>query len=144
MNIIVDASPDAPRGGNTTLELKNGVGPDARNNIFIIDGQGPAPALRSSVVGICEESLPVFRRGDVDGNGNVDLSDAVAILSFLFLGGRAPSCMDAADTDDTERIDLADAIGLLSFLFLGGNQPAVPFPGVGIDPKGSDLPPCSR
>jgi hypothetical protein len=61
-----------------------------------------------------------FRRGDADGSGKLDLTDAIFTLLYLFLGGRAPDCFDAADADDSGAIDLTDAIGSLQFQFLGG------------------------
>jgi hypothetical protein len=70
----------------------------------------------------------VFRRGDVDGNGLLDVTDAVASLSFQFLGTFAPPCMDALDFDDNGRIELTDPIGNLTYQFGGGGEP--PAPGV--------------
>jgi Zn-dependent metalloprotease len=70
---------------------------------------------------------PSFRRGDANGDGKVDLSDAVRSLSFLFLGTPAPGCLDAADANDDNRIDLSDGVFPLSVLFLGQGQ--LPDPG---------------
>jgi hypothetical protein len=76
-----------------------------------------------------------FVRGDVDRDGSLDLSDAVILLSYLFLGGAdGYRCPVAMDVDDNEEIDLTDAINLLSYQFLGGAQPQPPFPGCGLDP----------
>ncbi|MBI4583746.1 MAG: hypothetical protein HY717_06960 [Planctomycetes bacterium] len=77
-----------------------------------------------------EDFLPStpFIRGDADGSGAVDLSDAVNILTTLFLGGEAPPCLEALDADGTAAIDLSDAIYILTFLFLGGPEPANPYP----------------
>jgi len=41
-----------------------------------------------------------FVRGDANADGEVNLSDSVATLQYLFLGGGAPSCLEAADADD--------------------------------------------
>ncbi|MCZ6795966.1 MAG: CotH kinase family protein [Planctomycetota bacterium] len=81
-----------------------------------------------------------FRRGDVDRSTAIDLSDAVQVLSFLFLGGTAPRCEDAADADDSGVVDLSDAITILSYLFLGGFPPPAPGPTVcGEDPTSDGL-----
>ena len=80
-----------------------------------------------------------FRRGDANADGNLDLSDAVGTLGFLFLGASPPGCEDAADTDDSGAIDVTDPIALLGHLFLGGREPAVPFPECGEDPTDDDL-----
>jgi hypothetical protein len=67
-----------------------------------------------------------FRRGDADGNGKLDLTDAISTLQFLYMGYTAPTCMDAADTDDSGKLDLTDAISSLQFQFMGGDPPAPP------------------
>ena len=77
-----------------------------------------------------------FRRGDVNLDGAVDISDASRFLGFLFLGdGRLP-CEDAADANDSGRLDLADTVFILSFLFLERVVPPQPGPDVaGMDPS---------
>jgi hypothetical protein len=75
-----------------------------------------------------------FLRGDANEDGAVDVSDAVFILRFLFLGGPGPSCLDAADADDDGRLELTDAIFALNHLFLGGPPPPPP----GTEVKGFD------
>jgi hypothetical protein len=60
-----------------------------------------------------------FRRGDANGDGRLDLSDAVFILRSLFLGGREPRCQDAADADDDGAVTIADAVFVLDHLFRG-------------------------
>jgi thermitase len=61
-----------------------------------------------------------FVRGDTNSDGELDISDAIFILSFLFDSGRALSCRDAADANDDGLIDLSDPVQLLDYLFLGG------------------------
>ncbi len=74
--------------------------------------------------------LPDFVRGDSNGDSQIDLSDGVFVLAFLFLGGPAPGCFDAADSDDSGRLDLTDAVFLFGWLFLGGPAPPDPMPSV--------------
>jgi hypothetical protein len=75
---------------------------------------------------------PTFIRGDSNQSGRIDLSDAVFILGFLFLGSPASiACLDAADPDANGKIELTDAVYLLQFLFLGGREPGAPFPDCG-------------
>ncbi len=75
-----------------------------------------------------------FRRGYVDGDDKLKLTDAVVLLNHLFLGGEEPRCLDAADADDSGRVDLADAVALLNYLFLGSRAPAEPFEICCVDP----------
>lgn len=78
--------------------------------------------------------LGVFIRGDANGDGDLDISDAVANLGCQFLGGRCPGCMDVLDVDDSGEVTITDPIGALNFLFRGGEAPAPPFPDPGPDP----------
>jgi hypothetical protein len=80
------------------------------------------------------ERQSIFIRGDGDHNGSIDLSDAVAILRYLFDGERsAPRCLDAADVNDNGSIDISDVTFLTNYLFLQGSPPLPPFPNAGPD-----------
>lgn len=90
-----------------------------------------ASLLSLGEVEICTGSPPAgnqFHRGDADDNGTLQLTDAVRILGYLFLGAPAPPCLDAADADDDGRIQLTDAVRVLGYLFLGAVPPAPPGP----------------
>lgn len=80
-----------------------------------------------------------FVRGDATQDGLLDITDAIFNLSYLFLGGEAPACEDAADADDTGRIELTDAVRILGYLFLGGPAPSPPHPDRDVDPTPDDL-----
>jgi hypothetical protein len=67
-----------------------------------------------------------FRRGDANNDGQADISDASALFNYLFMGGSAPSCDDAADANDDEGVDISDGIFMLYFLFQGGPAPQAP------------------
>ncbi|HLU46461.1 MAG TPA: lysyl oxidase family protein, partial [Planctomycetota bacterium] len=69
-----------------------------------------------------------FHRGDLNQDGSLDVSDTIFLLSWLFLGGRTPSCRETGDVDDDGSADIGDAVGLLDFLFRGGPPPADPGP----------------
>ncbi|MBI4585103.1 MAG: hypothetical protein HY717_13915 [Planctomycetes bacterium] len=69
----------------------------------------------------------VFRRGDVDDSGAVDISDPINELHSLFLGDFDIPCQDAADFDDSGEVDISDAINSLLWQFGGG--PIAPLPG---------------
>lgn len=75
-----------------------------------------------------------FIRGDSNGDGEVNISDAQHCLQWLFLAGSEPQCLAAADTNDDEGIDITDPIRTLEFLFLAGAEPPAPFPLPGSDP----------
>lgn len=149
LNLIFDCAEDASQGETTLVEPRNDVGPQGGlHNVFAVLG-GPKnsvlPVLAPSLTTILKlDDLPPtpFQRGNVDWSPEVDLTDAVTVLGYLFLGVSQPTCVDAADVDDSGAIDIADPINLLAFLFLGGNPPAVPFPNPGLDPTDDEFPPC--
>ena len=88
---------------------------------------------------VAPEPGAIFLRGDADSDLSVELTDAILVLNYLFLAGRAPGCMDSADMDDNSAIDLSDAIYVLNYLFLGGRLPPAPFPGCGEDSSADEL-----
>ncbi len=64
-----------------------------------------------------------FARGDGNGDGAIDLSDAIFVLGFLFLGTPAPKCSPIADGNADGIVDIADPIFVLGFLFSGTAAP---------------------
>ncbi|MDE0739542.1 MAG: CotH kinase family protein [Planctomycetota bacterium] len=85
------------------------------------------------------ENAEGYTRGDADSGGDINLTDAVQLLNFLFSGGAEPACAAAADTNRSGSIDMTDAIQILNFLFLGAENFPAPFPGCGQDPLGELL-----
>ncbi len=109
-----------------------------RNGCWVVAERG-TPNEANVVDATCAVQ---FKRGDANGNGGVDLSDAVATFGFLFTGGDAPTCYDAADSNDSGSLDLSDGIYTLNWLFGGGDAPADPGATCGPDPTEDDLLAC--
>ena len=76
----------------------------------------------------CQDSRPDFHRGDVNGDSNLDISDAVGTLEYLFAGNAAPGCLEASDFNNDRTVDISDAVASLNYLFAGGEPPATPGP----------------
>jgi uncharacterized lipoprotein YddW (UPF0748 family) len=88
------------------------------------------------------DEASLFIRGDSNGDGTPNISDAVATLSYLFSGGAEPACLDAADADDRGTVEITDAVYLLNHLFSGGQAPPAPYPDAGADPTEDGLEDC--
>jgi hypothetical protein len=88
------------------------------------------PADREYFFGL-ESVATLFRRGDCNDDGAVDISDGVCILNWLFLGGATPGCVAVTNTNGDAGSDISDAVYVLTHLFLGGPAPVEPFPGCG-------------
>jgi virginiamycin B lyase len=74
-----------------------------------------------------------FRRGDINADGSIDISDPVALLLHLFAGNPAPPCLAAGDADASASLDTTDAVLLLRHLFTAGAPPAAPYPDCGLE-----------
>jgi len=75
-----------------------------------------------------------YRRGDVNNDTFLNISDPSALVVRLFRGGAAPPCERAADADGSETINISDAIYIFDYLFKAGPPPAEPFAACGVTP----------
>ncbi len=80
-----------------------------------------------------EDIEVAFLRGDSNGDGGVDISDAVNILNVLFTGQGAIKCDDSADANDDGSVDISDGVYILNYLFAGGAEIKDPYPEIGLD-----------
>ena len=69
--------------------------------------------------------------GDFNADSRVNISDPIAVLEFLFIGGRRIPCPETdgafstaslavADFNGDARLDISDGVSMLNWLFLGG------------------------
>jgi len=123
-----------------------------RYGVVTPEGEGDVPVRVFNVVPTRLESQSEltftyegvsFLRGDVNVSGEVDVSDAVALLAVLFQGRDHPECLSVMDTDRNGVAELTDAVVLLGYLFLGQDPLVAPFPECGADPIG-DLLECQE
>ncbi len=155
----LDGSPVFKHRGGTGFGPSPGgrVGPDTRFLGSRPGATGPFAAAGKKAAFFCRKrratayvylssrigingDVSLFVRGDSNGDLRVDISDAVAALEYLFLGGRCP-CPDAMDANDDGRLDISDPIGILGFLFLGSGSIIDPYPKPGAD-RTADLLGC--
>jgi len=119
----------------------------ATSTVVSLSGSG-VHTLGLVAVGECGEAVMVpgllefdcsqrFLRGDHNGDGTVDISDAMSLLSSLFANG-VTTCEDAADANDDGNIDVSDAVRTLQYLFAGSTIPA-PIDACGVDPTDDGL-----
>lgn len=66
--------------------------------------------------------------GDADGSVSVSVSDVVYLINYIFVGGLAPSPLQAGDVDCTGIINISDAVYLINYIFAGGAQPCAECP----------------
>jgi hypothetical protein len=125
------AGPEGEPGGAYPVKYCNTLGEPPVAVLYVVQGFGHVPDTRAGLVRLPDVVPPGFLRGDANGDGTVNMSDAVFTLWYLFMGGETPSCLEAADTNGTETVDIADGVYELQWEFGGGPQPPRPFPDCG-------------
>ena len=128
-------------GAYSTLETmalswEDGQGSIAAGNSVLLNGSSLPPAeTTDGLVTFFVGPPPIpFQRGDANGDGNVDIADAVRMLDSLFFGAPLGLCPSAVDVNESGSINIADPIFLLGYLFAGGPPPGAPFPDCGTVP----------
>ena len=92
----------------------------------------PAEEFASFLYEVGED--PLFRRGDANGDGRLNLLDAIAMFGYLHDDVAVVACEDAFDIDDSGTLDLTDPVVLLNYLFQPPSAPpAEPFRSCGVD-----------
>jgi hypothetical protein len=98
--------------GGGSENCSNGIDDDGDG---LVDGDDPD-------CGCIPIDLPPFTIGDPNGDGSIDIGDAVGMLGYLF-GGSAISCLAAMDVNGDHIADISDPIYELSYLFGAGAPP---------------------
>ena len=138
--VLADTAPTAAVGSTASLELAGGVGSPPIRLIFTPAGTADefTPDTEDGAINISEGVL--FTRGDANGDANVNISDALKALEFLFQAEPAGRCRKALDANDDGAINISDPVYVLTFLFAAGQRIPPPYPEAGIDPTPDGLP----
>jgi len=124
----------------------DGSGNLAAQGIDHVDGLGDDCHQTLRVRRLRRPAGTDFLRGDSNASGDRNITDGVFILNWLFLGGREPPCLDAADYDDDGEVDISDGVSAIGCLFTWEGCPEPAAPGsfnCGSDPTTDFLPTCN-
>ncbi|MCK4224264.1 MAG: hypothetical protein KAX39_03725 [candidate division Zixibacteria bacterium] len=64
-----------------------------------------------------------FTRGDVNGDGVIDIGDVVCLINYLYKDGPPPVPLASGDVNCDYTVDLGDVVYLLNYLYKGGPPP---------------------
>jgi len=92
----------------------------------VVDSDSPQSKDTIDVAIIITE--PPFVCGDADGNGIVEITDAVFLLDYIFSSGSAPEPLEAGDADCNGIIEISDAVYLITYIFVSGPSPCANCP----------------
>ena len=109
--------------------------PDVPTLIGFVDAGSDTTTLTATITLSAPFSLPnLYRRGDVDANSALELTDALQLLNFLFTLGPSPACLAAADVNADLEISIADAMHSILYLIHDAPPPPAPFEDCGALP----------
>lgn len=72
--------------------------------------------------------------GDANSDGSINVSDAVYIINYVFVGGDPPNPLANGDVNCDGSVNVSDAVYIINFVFVGGNPPC--------DTTGDGIPDC--
>ncbi|MBD3218802.1 MAG: hypothetical protein GF310_11025 [candidate division Zixibacteria bacterium] len=82
----------------------------------------------------CDGYVPPAGCGDANGDTNVNISDAVYVINYVFIGGDPPDPLSSGDVNCDGTVNVSDAVWIINFIFIGGNDPC--------DTDGDGVPDC--
>jgi FG-GAP-like repeat/Bacterial Ig-like domain/Dockerin type I domain/FG-GAP repeat len=72
--------------------------------------------------------------GDANSDDVVNVSDAVWIINYVFVGGEPPDPLSVGDANCDGVCNVSDAVWIINYVFVGGNEPC--------DTDGDTVPDC--
>lgn len=61
--------------------------------------------------------------GDANADGNINISDAVYLINYVFVGGAPPAPPESGDANCDASANVSDAVWIINYIFIGGNAP---------------------
>jgi len=112
---------------NPTSATPRAYFPIGETEVFLVVRDLPAddPRARESAPRMLRVivSGPPLALGDANGDGQLDIGDAVTILNYLFSSGPLPVPPEIVEVNGDCALDIGDAVWLLSYLFVNGPAP---------------------
>lgn len=96
----------------------NGNGSTSGDFIYTTSETTQPPA--QTCQGIC---------GDANDDTDVNVSDAVKIINYVFVGGDAPVPLACGDANNDGDVNVSDAVRIINYVFVGGDPPGDCSPG---------------
>jgi len=117
--------------GGSKEDVGEGIAIDGIGNVYV-SGNTDSPnfpiknGYQQSPIAWDDLFVTKFREsmcGDADGSHDINISDAVYLIAYIFSGGPAPNPLSAGDADCSGSINIADAVYLIEYIFSHGAAP---------------------
>ncbi|TFH65302.1 MAG: hypothetical protein E4G91_02975 [Candidatus Zixiibacteriota bacterium] len=95
-------------------------------NAIVTDSDSPPKSQTISFAHTIGNAVAHPVCGDANADEDIDISDAVYLIAYIFSGGPAPTPTIRGDADCTGSIDISDVVYLVSYIFAGGSTPQCP------------------
>ncbi|HDS01724.1 MAG TPA: hypothetical protein ENO07_06860, partial [candidate division Zixibacteria bacterium] len=66
---------------------------------------------------------PEYICGDANADENVNVSDAVYIINYVFIGGLEPEPYESGEVNCDGAVNVSDAVYIINYIFVGGTEP---------------------
>ena len=102
------------------------VGPDMANiskDGCIISYAYHIPGTSNIRIRYKRFGTPEYICSDANGDGSVNVGDAVFLISYVFKGGAAPNPVCVGDANGDGSTNVGDAVYLINYVFKGGAPP---------------------
>lgn len=123
------------------MDFDRYIDPDGQMTVLLYSERGPDgyyvtsnPTFHDYFSITVSQILPQYICGDANSDGNINVSDAVWIINFVFLSSEPPNPMESGDPNCDGSVNVSDAVYIINNVFVGGNDPC--------DPTGDGVPDC--
>jgi hypothetical protein len=106
-------------GGNTSSDSNISLSGTVGQAVFG-SGNSDVHILHS---GFRQTFNPYYVCGDANSDTTVNVSDAVWIINYVFVGGGPPEPLKAGDPNCDETVNVSDAVWIINYVFMGSNAP---------------------
>jgi aminopeptidase N len=91
--------------------------------ILLTDSNFPPDTVYGDFRLTVRDDIPTYVCGDADSSTDVDISDVVFLINYIFSGGDAPTPLLAGDANCSSDVDISDVVYLISYIFAAGTAP---------------------
>ena len=93
----------------------------SNTNVTVTNVDGTATLALAEVQDMyfTNEAAPSFLRGDVDGDGEIGISDVTALIDYILTENPVGIIIQACDCDQDGEVGISDVTALIDYILIG-------------------------